>query len=136
MLCLVCSEVTAFSDDVTGGHLTLVTCSGGDVCRKVQGGNLPAVVIISGTATSTLVMTSWLATVTPLPPLSEDTGETLLTNQDKEEGRDAELAGPAPGEHVKLEVTTKESHEFKVREEQSAPSVPSSEPVRDTDCGR
>lgn len=49
------------------------------------------------------------------PPLSEDKGETHLTNQDKEEWRVAVLGPPALGEYVKLEVTIKESYEFKVR---------------------
>ncbi|CAF93335.1 unnamed protein product, partial [Tetraodon nigroviridis] len=80
-----------FHSDVTGCHLTLVTCPDRDVYRKLQGWNLPDAVI----------------------NITEDRGETLPTNRDKEEQQGAVLGEPALGDHVKLEVTIKESYEFK-----------------------
>lgn len=38
----------------------------------------------------------------------------LLTNQEIEQRRIAELGRPTLGEHVKLEVTIEESYQFKV----------------------
>lgn len=111
------SEFTGFSDDVTCCHLTLVTCLGRDVYGKVQGPNLPTAIInITGTSTIMVehldIKASKFCTGSTPP---EDKGETLLTNQDKEEQQVSVLGRPALGQHVKLEVTIEESYEFKVR---------------------
>ncbi|KAM6941314.1 sodium/calcium exchanger 1a isoform 1-T1 [Lycodopsis pacificus] len=75
-----------------GGGL-VVTCSGRDVYRKVQGRDHPV--------PSTIIN------------IADEGGEEVLTKKEEEERRIAEMGRPMLGEHIKLEVVIEESYEFK-----------------------